>query len=55
MCVMIGKGGGLFDMGDVDFVKMVEVIKMLQDFKGLGGQFGGMNLFGGLLGLFGKK
>ena len=55
MRAMTGKGGGLPDMGDVDPAKMAEATKMLQDPKGLGGQLGGMNLPGGLSGLFGKK
>ncbi|RCW80000.1 signal recognition particle protein [Paracoccus lutimaris] len=55
MRAMTGKGGGLPDMADVDPAKMAEATKMLQDPKGLGGQLGGLNLPGGLSGLFGKK
>ena len=55
MRAMSGKGGGLPDLGDVDPAKMAEATKMLQDPKGLGGQLGGLNLPGGLSGLFGKK
>ncbi|MDO5606502.1 MAG: signal recognition particle protein, partial [Paracoccus sp. (in: a-proteobacteria)] len=52
---MTGKGGGLPDAAEMDPAKMAEATKMLQDPKGLGGQLGGMNLPGGLSGLFGKK
>ncbi len=55
MRAMTGKGGGLPDMADVDPAKMAEATKMLQDPKGIGGQLGGLNLPGGLSGLFGKK
>ena len=55
MRAMAGKGGGLPDMANVDPAQMAEATKMLQDPKGLGGQLGGMNLPGGLSGLFGKK
>ena len=55
MRAMSGKGGGLPDLADVDPAKMAEATKMLQDQKGLGGQLGGLNLPGGLSGLFGKK
>ncbi|WP_313137332.1 signal recognition particle protein [Paracoccus jeotgali] len=55
MRAMTGKGGGLPDMGQVDPTKMAEATKMLQDPRGLGGQLGGMNLPGGLSGMFGKK
>ena len=55
MRAMSGKGGGLPDLADVDPAKMAEATRMLQDQKGLGGQLGGMNLPGGLSGLFGKK
>ena len=55
MRAMSGKGGGLPDLGEVDPAKMAEATKMLQDPKGLGGQLGGLNLPGGLSGLFGKK
>ncbi|AUM74032.1 signal recognition particle protein [Paracoccus jeotgali] len=55
MRAMTGKGGGLPDMGQVDPSKMAEATKMLQDPRGLGGQLGGMNLPGGLSGMFGKK
>ena len=55
MRAMTGKGGGLPDMANVDPAKMAEATRMLQDPKGLGGQLGGMNLPGGLSGLFGKK
>ena len=52
---MMGKGGGLPDMANVDPAKMAEATKMLQDPKGLGGQLGGAGLPSGLSGLFGKK
>ncbi|WP_136649197.1 signal recognition particle protein [Paracoccus aeridis] len=52
---MTGKGGGLPDLADVDPAKMAEATKMLQDPRGIGGQLGGLNLPGGLSGLFGKK
>ena len=52
---MTGKGGGLPDMANVDPAQMAEATKMLQDPKGIGGQLGGLNLPGGLSGLFGKK
>ncbi len=55
MRAMTGKGGGLPDMANVDPSQMAEATKMLQDPKGLGGQLGGLNLPGGLSGLFGKK
>ncbi|MBD9526921.1 MULTISPECIES: signal recognition particle protein [Paracoccus] len=55
MRAMAGKGGGLPDMANVDPAQMAEATKMLQDSKGLGGQLGGLNLPGGLSGLFGKK
>jgi signal recognition particle subunit SRP54 len=56
MRAMTGKGGGLPELADVDPAKMAEATKMLQDPRGLGGQLGGMNLPGGLSGLFaGKK
>lgn len=55
MRAMTGKGGGLPDMGQVDPTKMAEATKMLQDPRGLGLQLGGMNLPGGLSGMFGKK
>ncbi len=55
MRAMMGKGGGLPDMANVDPSQMAEATKMLQDPKGLGGQLGGMGLPGGLSGLFGKK
>ncbi|MFT4013416.1 MAG: signal recognition particle protein [Paracoccus sp. (in: a-proteobacteria)] len=55
MRAMTGKGGGLPDMANVDPAQMAEATKMLQDPKGLGGQLGGLNLPGGLSGLFGKK
>ena len=55
MRAMTGKGGGLPDLADVDPAKMAEATKMLQDQKGLGGQLGGLNLPGGLSGLFGKR
>lgn len=55
MRAMAGKGGGLPDMANVDPAQMAEATKMLQDPKGLGRQLGGMNLPGGLSGLFGKK
>ncbi|WP_134682079.1 signal recognition particle protein [Paracoccus ravus] len=55
MRAMSGKGGGLPDMANVDPAQMAEATKMLQDPKGLGGQLGGLNLPGGLSGLFGKK
>ncbi|MTH78723.1 signal recognition particle protein [Paracoccus aestuariivivens] len=55
MRAMGGKGGGLPDMANVDPAQMAEATKMLQDPKGLGGQLGGLNLPGGLSGLFGKK
>ncbi|MRX51526.1 signal recognition particle protein [Paracoccus sp. S-4012] len=52
MAAMQGKGGGLPDLADVDPAKMAEATKLLQDPRGLGGQLGGMNLPGGLSGLF---
>lgn len=55
MRAMTGKGGGLPDMANVDPAQMAEATKMLQDPKGIGGQLGGLNLPGGLSGLFGKK
>ncbi|AXC48825.1 signal recognition particle protein [Paracoccus suum] len=57
MKAMGGKGGaGLPDLGEVDPAKMAEASKLLQDPKGLGGQLGGLNLPGGLSGLFpGRK
>ena len=55
MRAMTGKGGGLPDMADMDPAKMAEASKMLQDPKGLGGQLGGMQLPGGLSGLFGGR
>ena len=55
MRAMTGKGPGLPDLADVDPAQMAEATRMLQDPKGLGGQLGGMNLPGGLSGLFGKK
>jgi signal recognition particle subunit SRP54 len=55
MRAMTGKGAGLPDLADVDPAQMAEATRMLQDPKGLGGQLGGMNLPGGLSGLFGKK
>lgn len=55
MRAMMGKGGGLPDMANVDPAQMAEATKMLQDPKGLGGQLGGLGLPSGLSGLFGKK
>ena len=55
MKAMTGKGGGLPDLADADPAKMAEAAKMLQDPKGLGGQLGGLQLPGGLSGLFGRK
>lgn len=55
MRAMSGKGGGLPDMANVDPAQMAEATKMLNDPKGLGGQLGGMNLPGGLSGMFRKK
>lgn len=61
MRAMTGKGGaegaaGLPDMANVDPAKMAEAAKLLQDPKGIGGQLGGLNLPGGLSGLFpGRK
>lgn len=55
MRAMTGKGGGLPDLADADPAKMAEAAKMLQDPKGIGGQLGGLQLPGGLSGLFGRK
>ncbi|MDO5704343.1 MAG: signal recognition particle protein [Paracoccus sp. (in: a-proteobacteria)] len=55
MRAMMGKDGGLPDMASADPTKMAEATKMLQDPRGLGGQLGGLNLPGGLSGMFGKK
>ena len=55
MRAMTGKDGGLPDMANADPAKMAEATRMLQDPRGLGGQLGGMNLPGGLSGMFGKK
>ena len=55
MRAMTGRAGGLPDLDNMDPAKMAEATKMLQDGKGLGGQLGGLNLPGGLSGLFGKK
>jgi signal recognition particle subunit SRP54 len=52
---MMGKGGGLPDMANMDPAKMAEATKMLQDPKGLGGDLMKAGLPGGLSGLFGKK
>lgn len=55
MRAMMGKDGSLPDMASADPTKMAEATKMLQDPRGLGGQLGGLNLPGGLSGMFGKK
>lgn len=55
MRAMTGKGGGLPDMENVDPAKMAEATKMLQNPQGIGKQLGGLNLPGGLSGMFGKK
>ena len=55
MRAMTGRDGGLPDPASMDPAKMAEATRMLQDPKGLGGQLSGMNLPGGLSGMFGKK